>query len=76
MRIREKVFSSKALLRKTLSRVFSSGPCVSVADLEEATVDEGTANDCEVSATTNGCEKEFKKSICSKPGKYIFSLKS
>lgn len=48
MRIKEKVLSSKALLHKTLSGVFSSGPCVSPADFEEATVDQARPNDCKV----------------------------
>lgn len=57
---------------KTLSGVSSSCPSVSLTDLEEATVDQGRGNDCKVSETTNHLEKEFTKSICSKPGKYIF----
>lgn len=39
MRIKEKVLSLKALLHKTFSGVFSSGPCVGLADLGEATAD-------------------------------------
>lgn len=70
MRIREKEFSSEALLHKTLSEVFSSSPCVSLADLEEATVDQGKVNGCKVTATTNHHEKEFTKSICSKPNSF------